>query len=383
MVFWPAAMALACSEAPPSAEVALDAQPADLAPVLDVGAPREAATPDATPLDAPSFDAPSFDAPFIDQATTPPPRDAGAPVGRDATVATDVPSPVDSGGTPEPTRRPSFFQMQRRIVHARAYQNHEWTISGETPESVGRALARLQPTYVSGLLRIASDETLSAAQIADFNTIRALVRAASPDCQFDVVLNGQQYPTPNAMRDQMQRIEDAVHPDAWFFDFYYEAYAGMYRAPLAAAVTWAHAHREYIGGNTMGANHVPDSDFEALSPVSRAGRVADGDLDLRQDDIARLHDRGVPVLLHINNDPQFAPTTESCYFMGRSGIERYDWGYNRRVQWITSRAEDQSSWHFHFMYPVFFPECPLRVSYNAPRDGMMMSEFVALMRRYN
>ncbi|MDO9017153.1 MAG: hypothetical protein Q8S73_12280 [Deltaproteobacteria bacterium] len=46
-------------------------------------------------------------------------------------------------------------------------------------------------------------------------------------------------------------------------------------------------------------------------------------------------------------------------------------------------ARDQSDWHFHFMYPVYFPECPIWHSYNAPRDGMMMDVFADLVRRFN
>lgn len=319
-------------------------------------------------------------------ATTPTTDRGPAPV-VDATTPTDDrgPGPSADSGTPSPGpgARPTVGQMIRRVVHGRAYQNHGWTIDHETPEAVGRALASLRPTYVSGLLRIASDETLSAEQIRDFNTIRRLVRDSSPDCQFDVVLNAQQYETPAALLRKMEAINDAVHPDAWFFDFYYDAYINGYRNPLDRAVGWAHDHRQYIGGNTTRDDNVPHSDFAALSPVSHAGMMADGELDLKRDEIQRLHARGYPVLMHINNDPQFAPTTESCYFMGLSGIARYDWDYARRVRWITERVHDQSDWHFHFMYPVFFPECPLRHSYDALRDGMMMAVFVDLMRHFN
>lgn len=341
---------------------AVDGRPDDVAALdagtrLDVAAPLDAtARPDAPPPRDVVMMSPDVVAP----------RDAGMPA-------------VDVGRPP----RPTLGQMLRRVVHARAYQNHRWTIDHESPESVGRALASLRPTYVSGLLRIASDEAVSAEQARDFDTIRRIVWASSPECQFDVVLNGQQYETPAALRRRLETVDDAVRPDAWFFDFFYDAYTSGYRNPLDQAVDWAHEHRQYIGGNTTQSDSVPRSDFAALSPVSHAGMVADGELDLKRDDIQRLHARGFAVLMHINNDPQFAPTTESCYFMGESGIARYDWGYDRRARWVGERARDQADWHFRFMYPVFFPECPIWHTYNAPRDRDMMSVFDDLARRYN
>lgn len=349
---------------PPPDDVSASADDAGSASGTDATAGLDAPSA-ATDLGRPAV----ADAPVVADAPTTA-TDLGGP------VAADVPAPpadVDltpPSGSGRPMRL-SIPQMMRRVVHARAFQHLRWTIDHETPEVVGRALASLRPTYVSGLVRLANDETLSADQVRDFNTIRRLVREASPSCQFDVVLNAQQYETPAAL-----------HPDAWFFDFYYSAYTHGYRNPLDQAVEWSHDNRQYIGGNTTGDDNVPRSDFAALSPVSHAGMVADGTLDLKRDEILRLHRRGFPVLMHINNDPHFAPTTESCYFMGVSNT-RHDWGYNRRVEWITERVRDQSEWHFHFMYPVFFPECPIWHSYDALRDGMMMSVFVDLMRRFN
>lgn len=342
--------------------------------------PDVAASADASdPLDAPA------DALVASDATVTP----DAPVTSDLPVTPDAPPPgLDAAPAPPDTprpdpARPTVRQMLRRVVHARAVQNLRWTIDRETPESVGRALASLRPTYVSGLLRVAGDDTLSPEHVRDFNTIRRIVRDASPDCQFDVVLNGQHYDTPAALRRKMESLTEAVHPDAWFFDFFYSAYLDGYRNPLDEGVAWAHEHRQYIGGNTTGDDSVPRSDFAALSPVSHAGMVADGELDLKREEIQRLHGRGFPVLMHINNDPQFAPTTESCYFMGASGRARLDWSHDRRVRWITERAGDQEAWHFRFMYPVFFPECPIWHTYNAPRDGNMMDVFADLVRRFN
>lgn len=346
--------------------------------------PAPAAEPDASvTLDAdatPALDAPALDAPALD---APAPADRARPA--DAPVTADAPAPPRDAGPADPTRpeRPTIGRMLRRVVHARAYQNLRWTIDRETPESVGRALASLRPTYVSGLLRVASDETPSAEMVRDFNTIRRIVRESSPDCQFDVVLNAQHYESPAALRRKMEALTDAVRPDAWFFDFFYSAYRDGFRNPLDQGIAWAHEHRQYVGGNTTGDDSVPRSDFAALSPVSHAGMVADGELDLKRDEIQRLHDRGFPVLMHINNDPHFAPTTESCYFMGASGIPRFDWSHDRRVRWIGERARDQEGWHFRFMYPVFFPECPIWHTYNAPRDGDMMAVFADLMRRFN
>ena len=360
------AIASACSgsDAPSPAAPGPDASaPGDVVAVVDVAPVDDVAAP-------PDRDASTADSPT-------PPRDV--PV-----AAPDVGPVMDAGPTTPPSGgRPTVRQMLRRVVHARAFQALRWTVDRETPESVGRALASLRPTYVSGLVRLSSDEMLSDAQRRDFETIRRIVREASPDCQFDVVLNGHQYETPAAMRRKLEAVNDALRPDAWFFDFFFDAYTTGYANPLDAAVAWAHDHHEYIGGNTTGDDSVPRSDYAALSPVSHAGMVADGELDLKRAEIDRLHRRGFPVVMHINNDPQLAPTTESCYFMGESGIARFDWDRARRARWIGERAADQDSWNFRFMYPVFFPECPLWHTYNATRDGDMMAVFTDLVRRFN
>src|SRR4051812_13075501 len=51
--------------------------------------------------------------------------------------------------------------MLERIVMARIYQTGKWTLAHQTPDSAGKLLAGLKPTYVTGLLRVKSTEALT------------------------------------------------------------------------------------------------------------------------------------------------------------------------------------------------------------------------------
>ena len=312
--------------------------------------------------------------------------------------------------------RGAVFQASlSRVVHARMIQHggignpSPWALDGHTATSVATALARLRPTYVSGLIRLGAgvatgiDAATWASHRAAWETVRNAVRAVQPDARFDVVMNARDYDdlpgdrAEDRIRRDMEVINTQLHPDAWFFDFWQPAVEENdgSREAVRAAIEWGHAHGQDVGGNTWG-HQVPDgSDFASIQDSSRAS-PATADFELNTQAIAMLRAIGVPVTVHLNNDPQFWPNTESCYFMGQCMASsdptmgptrvcndaRNDFSFERRVHYLENRAGNQRQHDYRFMYPIFFPMCPVGVAYDATNDGSMMMTLGTLLGRY-
>jgi hypothetical protein len=263
-----------------------------------------------------------------------------------------------------------------RIATVRVYQNNAWTVPGETPASVGRVLASLEPTWVSSLIRYQAGEAPMADEVSAWETISEAVLAKSPNATFGVELNAVEYRTPAAVQKQMREVRAKLHNDGWFFDFYTPAYR-LRPEVVEAAISEAHSNGEWVGGNAFGlaANPPvpPGSDFIAVQDFRFQ-------IDLAA--VRRLAQR-IPVTFHLGNSPAFADS-DGCVF-----IEGFSTA--RREAYVRERVEQQRSNDFRFGYPIFFPECernsdaanPGLFTYNAPRDGSMMSTIEGLMRKYN
>jgi hypothetical protein len=263
-----------------------------------------------------------------------------------------------------------------RIASVRMFQDEQFTAKGETPATIGAALAELRPTYVSALLRYGANEKVRPRQIAAWNTVVAAVRAVSPNTMFSVELNAMQYPKVKKLNSMMARVRNAIGPDVWLFDFYTPA-AKRYPKVVAAAVANAHANGELIGGNAFGiANDPPipeGTDYIA---------VQDFNFKINLKAVRELATRA-PVFFHLGNSPNL-PDSDGCEF-----IE--DYSTKKRTRYIRKRARQQAVNSFRFAYPVFFPECERNrggrnatvFTYNAPKDGPMMNTIAGLMDTYD
>jgi hypothetical protein len=265
-----------------------------------------------------------------------------------------------------------------RIAYARAYQNGKFTVPKESSASIGEALARLEPTWVTGLIRLRIKDTLSDGEVSDYDEIRKAVRAKSPNAEFDVELNALDYLTPEDVEDKMREVREAVDNDGWFFDFFTPAYDKRPEV-VRAAISAAHDNGEWIGGNTFGwskdpGNAVvpPDSDFLAIA-----------DSNFRLDlPAARKLAKHLPIVYHLRNNPG-KPDSDGCVW-----INRYT--TSEREAYMRKRAREQKRGDFHFAYPVFFPTCLASRhaahdidSFNVIRDGTMLGTIAKLMQKYN
>jgi len=283
---------------------------------------------------------------------------------------------------PAPSSRQGIenFPLQlSRIVSARVHHTRIPTARNLTARRIGRALASLHPTWVTGLIRYAQGQHPNGREVRAWRIITRIVRRASPAVQFDVTLNAEQYLNGDEILRMMHRVRKKLHNDGWFFDFYSTAYRQRPRM-IRVAINSAHEHGEFIGGNYFGLAHrrtVPmRSDFVAVQDFRN--------LTLNRPAVRRLA-RLLPVVYHLNNNPA-RPRSGGCRFMKTFTSAR-------RRALIRHRAREQRSFGFRVSYPALFPECFRRrpgrhqprflASYNVFRDPPVHKEVRHLLDHYD
>jgi hypothetical protein len=272
----------------------------------------------------------------------------------------------------------AFPPHMSRIVSARVHHTRIPVARNTNARRVGRALASLRPTWVTGLIRYAKGQHPDGAEIRAWRVITPLVRGASPSVQFDVTINAKQYRSGRELTKMMGRIRARLGNDGWFIDFFSKGFRKRPRM-IRAAIASAHAHGEFIGGNAFGlahGRHMPmRADFLSVQDYRH--------LTLNQAAVRRLA-RRQPVVYHLSNDPG-RPRSGGCRFIS----ELTSAG---RQKLIRHRAKQQRTLGFRVSYPAFFPECfrerPGRgtgrylASYNLFRDPPMRKTVRRLLDRY-
>jgi hypothetical protein len=297
-----------------------------------------------------------------------------------AAVAVALAIHASAGAVERPSVLPpvaSFGPAQSRIVSVRVWHTRIATVPHTNSRRIGRSIATLHPTWVTGLLRYARDQYPHRSEVRAWHQIRRIVRTSSPGAQFDVVLNAMQYRTPRAMRTMMRRLRAKLNNDGWFLDFYSQAFRKHPRM-IRAAINSAHGHGEWIGGNVFGiARHQPlphQSDFFS---------VQDAGIHLNLKAVRHLARRR-PVMYHLQNDPD-RPRSGGCRFI-RSFSDK------RRRAMLRARAGQQAKYGFRFSYPALYPECLRRGpeghrtflrAYNAFRHPRVAGEIARLLDRYD
>jgi hypothetical protein len=295
-------------------------------------------------------------------------------------VASAAAGPALRGAPPLraiPPGPPNFAPALSRVVSSRVYHTRLSVVRNSTSHRIGRSLASLDPTWVTGLLRYARNQFPTHDEVRVWKRIRNIVHRTSPGAQFDVVLNAEQYRTPLAVTRAMRRLKAKLGNEGWFFDFFSSA-ARRHPKMIKAAIAWAHTNGQWIGGNVFGLRR--DTAFPVNADFLS---VQDDGFHLNLPAVLKISKR-VPVLYHLNNDP------DDKYSGGCRFIKKYNTA--RRRQLIRRRASSQIRYGFRMSYPALFPECvharprgpgTFLASYNAFRDPPMAREIQALLDRYD
>jgi hypothetical protein len=287
--------------------------------------------------------------------------------------------------------------LYSRIVIGRLYQTERWMLpqaDGYRPEQyptipqrriayVCDALARLEPTYVSGLVRLSWDTVITDEMRTIYRGVKSCLRdKLKRPVRFDVVLNALHYSEPRAtdpkngvssnqegserLRARLRSGNNLLEPDLWFFDFYTVPFNNNTQHWFAGAmrdgIDVIHRDKLLVGGNVWGRSVPAGTDFAAI-PLT-------GGFAGSQDQIAALQ-KDVPTFVHIRNDPHICDS---------EGLDWFEWTDTRRDDAITNHASRQAALNVGYMFPVFFPlsatgECAppgeAQVAYDAAADGML------------
>lgn len=307
-------------------------------------------------------------------------------------IACTTSSDVESNGVTDSAldandAKPAF----RRVVMGRIYQHDAWTLpAADTyrPDLYSTVFERrvayvcdtyaaLDPTYVSGLVRLDEDETVDGERIETFKAVRNCIRQRTTGhaVRFDVVLNALQYSDPDTvpsaargaamLEERLAEVNAKLSPDFVFFDFYTVPFnrhdKDWYSSAIAHGMDYVHAHGQLVGGNVWGKSVPPGTDFAA---VDDSGGLD----DVREQSKAILEraPKGMPLVIHVRNDPQ-VPGSEGLRFIGG------DLAYRKDV--VTSESGLARDLGCTYGLPVFFPlliDGPKRIAYDARADGAML-----------
>jgi len=282
----------------------------------------------------------------------------------------------------------------KRALISRAYEQQQWVlrdpVSGTSREkiaAVATALAGLRPSYVSGLIYLQNGTVVTQNMIDDYAAIRTAVRAANANAKLDVEISlNPKPPTPKlpfasaaALVAEMTAVDCQLHPDAWMFDFYSDAQK-VNPGWIVAAIAYAHAHGQLVGGNVFGQTIPPGSDFAAFVDDPTNGGAG---FDFNTNEITALRKSSPATFLvgHLQSNPQNGSTTESCVYSNQ-------WDEPTRAAYLSHWATSQASANFRFIYPVFYPLCPGAIAFDstldpAPAGGTLYDDVRTLMAQYN
>ena len=308
--------------------------------------------------------------------------------GGTSTAASATPPNSASCGSTSTTATSTCAIFGRSVI-SRAYEGTSWTTADETAGSYAAALARVKPSYVSGLIYVNNSQSVTAQMISDYNTIRSAVLAVNPNAKFDVEVSlNPNPPSPNtpyansaAVVAKMTTLDAQLHPDIWNFDFWSDAFNSD---PdwVAAAVAYAHAHNQLVGGNVFGSVVPTGSDFVSFVDDPVSGTSTFG-FDFSTTEIAALKMSSPTTILlgHLQSNAQNGSTTESCVYSTQ-------WSESTQLAYLTHWASSQSSLGFTFIYPMFYPLCPGAVAFDplldpSPGGGTLYTGISTMMSKYN
>jgi hypothetical protein len=272
---------------------------------------------------------------------------------------------------------PHFGAALSRVVSTRVFHTRLEPVRNSNARRIGRSLSSLHPTWVSGMLRYRRNQYPNRKETRAWREVRRIVRSTSHGAQFDVVLNAMQYRTPAAITKTMRRIRAKLGNEGWFFDFFSTAFR-HHPKMVRAAITSAHKHGEWIGGNIFGLTR-----RQRLPAQADFFAVQDAVFHLNLREVRRLAKRS-QIVYHLHNHPD-KQRGGGCRFI--EGLTS-----QQRRRFVKRRAAQAARHGFRMAYPVLFPECKrarpngpgnFLYAYNAFRDPPVIRAISRLLDRYD
>lgn len=282
-----------------------------------------------------------------------------------------IPSPsVEKSNQPltVATLKASPKAIFQRVIQARLFQAGAWTLApSQTPLTVARTLASLQPTFVTGLLRVSNEGELSNAEAEAFLANVGAVRAVSKGCRFDVVINAGVEESAASFVRRMREINARIHPDAWSF-LILPGDNAINPELITEGISQAHATGQMVGYEGP-LQFVPDGVDYII--------VRAWDLKVPAGVVEQLRSKhGVPVIVEL-------PTSFGKN-AGEDALAYIEKMITReRAEVLTRLAEDQGSRGYRLAYPVFYPIDPQRHAFDSTKDETLLVTIRSLLARFN
>jgi hypothetical protein len=272
--------------------------------------------------------------------------------------------PLSNAALGLPTR--TIFQ---RVIQARIFHAGDWTLKGSahTPVTVGRTLASLQPSFLTGILRISNEGTLSQVEAEAYQVIRKAVLASSKACRFDVVMNTRGVDSGEEMARRIREISGRIHPDAWTF-YVPPTTDTIVPSVFAQGIATAHQLGEMVGYDGPLSLIPEGADFIVV-------RAWDLTVNRKTVDLLRTQHH-LPVIVELPTILGEQPSRSVVRYTDQMKSAE-------RARLLSSLAENQNSWGYHFAYPVFYPLHPGRTAFDSTKDGTLLVTIRALMARFN
>jgi len=256
----------------------------------------------------------------------------------------------------------------QRVIQARIYHLGSWTLedTSQTPVTVGRTIASLRPSFVTGLVRVPDHGIPGNAEAEAYATIRTAVHASVKVCRFDVVIDAGNETSGSLFIRRMKEIDNRLHPDAWT----------LYVAPddtsinpetIAEAIAYAHSQRGMVGY---------DGPLSLIPEGVDYVVVRAWGLQATRSQIERFSTRRVPLLVEL-------PTA----FGGKenSDCTRYlrEMDAGEKASLLTQLATNQAAWGYRLAYPLFYPLQTTRKAFDVTKESVLMVTIRSLLARFN
>jgi hypothetical protein len=272
--------------------------------------------------------------------------------------------PLSAGNLKAPLK--VIFQ---RVVQARLFHSGSWTLAGstQTTGTVARTISSLQPSFVTGLLRVPDRGQLSNAEVEGYDAVRNEIRKGVKNCRFDLVINAGADESGDLFVRRMSEITLRIHPDAWTF---YVAPDDTTVNPdiFVEGIAYAHSQGQMVGYDGP-LSLIPEGvDYIVV-------RAWDLQVNRKQLDFIRAKQR-VPVLVELPTSFGSKPSSEV-----KAYVQEMD--SSERGQVLRRLAENQNSWGYHLAYPIFYPLDSAKKAFDATKDNLLLVTVRSLLARFN
>ena len=267
------------------------------------------------------------------------------------------------------TLKASIKSIFLRIVQARIYHAGDWTLTdnSQTPVTAARTIASLQPTFVTGLVRVSNDLKLSNAEAEAFKSVRSAVLAIAPTCRFDAVLNLGVISSGDHLVGRLKELNFRIQPDAWTFHVARNTQA-LVPEVFEEGIAYAHSCGQMVGYDGP-LSLVPEGvDFIV---VRAWGMTVDAE------DLAVLRAKHrVPLIVQL-------PTTSSAGQPEEVAAFSKNMGTKERSELLTELAANQSDLGYRLAYPVYYPVDASHRAFDVTKDNTLLVTIRSLLARYD